>query len=137
MFFLHIAENLDLLAAQFLTPTQKLARAALNNSCPTDVSEDVTFNAQKIEISCGGNFQGRFVCSFEHLNADWPREPGSDFSGDPFHKFDRAAVKRRLYVRKIMAVFEDDGIYSRVDIRLKVQERLGSDLFIVAVIQGR
>ncbi len=84
MLFLHIAEDLDLLASQLFSPTQKFAGAAFNQSRAADVGEDVTFDTDKIEVGFAGDFERGFICSFEQLNPNRPLKTVSQFPSDLF-----------------------------------------------------
>ena len=112
MFLLHVAEDFDVLAAQFLAPAQQSAGAAFNQPCPAHVREDVAFHAQKIQARLVGDFERGLVGRFEHLDANRPGKALPHFPRDALHHLDRAGRERRLDVRQIVAVFQDDAVHA-------------------------
>ena len=137
MLLLHVAEDLDVLAAQLLALAQESARAAFDQPRPADVGEDVAFDAQEVEVGLVRDFQRGLVGGFEHLDADRPGEAAAHFRGDPLHHLDRARRQRRFDVGQVVAVLQHDGVHAGVEVMPQVGQGLRDDLLVIAAVARR
>jgi hypothetical protein len=63
MLLLHIAKDLDVLAATLLALAQDSARAAFNQPRPADVGEDVAFDLREVEVGLVRDFEGGLLAA--------------------------------------------------------------------------
>jgi hypothetical protein len=63
MLLLHVAEDLDVLAATLLELVQDAARAAFNQPRPADVGEDIALDPQEVEVGLLCDFEGGLLAA--------------------------------------------------------------------------
>ena len=95
--------------------------------------EDITFDANEIQIGFMRDFERGLVCCFEHLNANRSREKRAHFHRYLFHQVNCFPRQLGFDVRKVMTVRVDDGVNWGSDrILAEVGQRLGHDKIIFA-----
>ena len=109
MLFLHVAENFDLSTNSFRRRKSLPAQPSMSPAPPM-CGEDVTFNAQKIEVGFTGDFQGGFICGFEHLNSDWTPKLFRTSRATCFMTSTARAGSGGFIYGKVMTVFENDRV---------------------------
>ena len=120
MLFVHVAEDLDVSAAELRTFSKQRARTAFDEACATNMRENVTFHSKKIEIGLGGDLQGGLIGGFEHLDADRTIEAFSRLFRDALHQIDAEGIERRPDVRNIVAVLQHDHVHACLQILFKI-----------------